>query len=188
MNVIGWFQGTRDYSKFGVLPWVNTQNQYTYTSAEFETVLTSRYDIWWLEDNLKNVIATMEFKSYLIDLWRQTRTRRMVTRCAQCFGDDRQGWATLRLYCRCVTNAVTHGGSQSGRKNLILARPWLFGPPCCCAHQVHSNLFPIAHNSIPLCSFSSLLVITLKWIKQAQRSIAEEASGHFWWSTGFEKR
>lgn len=116
MNVIGWFQGTRDYSKYGVLPWVNTQNQYTYTSAEFETVLTSRYDIWWLEDNLKNVIATMEFKSYLIDLWRQTRTRRMVTRCAQCFGDDRQGWATLRLYCRCVTNAVTQVGVKAVEK------------------------------------------------------------------------
>ena len=27
------------------------------------------------------------------------------------------------------------GGSQRGRKDLVLSRPWLFGPPCC-AHQV----------------------------------------------------
>jgi hypothetical protein len=27
------------------------------------------------------------------------------------------------------------GGSQRGRKDLVIKRPWLFGPPCC-AHQV----------------------------------------------------
>lgn len=30
------------------------------------------------------------------------------------------------------------GGSQRGRKDLVLKRPWLFGPPCC-AHQVRSS-------------------------------------------------
>jgi hypothetical protein len=29
------------------------------------------------------------------------------------------------------------GGSQRGRNDLILKRPWLFGSPCC-AHQVSS--------------------------------------------------
>ena len=27
------------------------------------------------------------------------------------------------------------GGSQKGRKVLVLRHPWLFGPPCC-AHQM----------------------------------------------------
>lgn len=31
------------------------------------------------------------------------------------------------------------GGSQRGRKDLVLKRPWLFGPPCC-AHQVITAL------------------------------------------------
>jgi hypothetical protein len=28
------------------------------------------------------------------------------------------------------------GGSQQGRKDLVIKRPWLFSPPCC-AHQVN---------------------------------------------------
>jgi len=50
------------------------------------------------------------------------------------------------------------GGSQRGRKDLVLKRPWLFGPPCC-AHQVsfvnriwyffhstHDNIYPVPAN------------------------------------------
>jgi hypothetical protein len=36
------------------------------------------------------------------------------------------------VICFCCDN---DGGSQAGRKQLIIIRPWLFGPPCC-AHQV----------------------------------------------------
>jgi hypothetical protein len=36
------------------------------------------------------------------------------------------------VVCFCCDN---DGGSQAGRKQLIIERPWLFGPPCC-AHQV----------------------------------------------------
>ena len=45
------------------------------------------------------------------------------------------------------------GGSQRGRKDLVLKRPWLFGPPCC-AHQVdqyyilYSELLPFANGNI----------------------------------------
>jgi len=31
-----------------------------------------------------------------------------------------------------------NGGSQRGRKDLVLKRPWLFGLPCC-AHQVRES-------------------------------------------------
>ena len=33
------------------------------------------------------------------------------------------------------------GGSQRGRKDLVLKRPWLFGPSCC-AHQVTDRRSP----------------------------------------------
>ena len=36
------------------------------------------------------------------------------------------------VICFCCDN---DGGSQAGRKQLIVEHPWLFGPPCC-AHQV----------------------------------------------------
>lgn len=38
--------------------------------------------------------------------------------------------ATVVVLC-CDNN----GGSQRGRKDLVIKRPWLFGPACC-AHQV----------------------------------------------------
>lgn len=38
----------------------------------------------------------------------------------------------VRIVAFCCDN---DGGSQRGRKDLVLKRPWLFGPPCC-AHQV----------------------------------------------------
>ncbi len=41
------------------------------------------------------------------------------------------------LYCLIVIAFCcdNDGGSQKGRKNLVLKRPWLFVSPCC-AHQV----------------------------------------------------
>jgi hypothetical protein len=43
------------------------------------------------------------------------------------------------------------GGSQRGRKDLILKRPWLFGPPCC-AHQV--RVISIIQNPLKLMHLS----------------------------------
>ena len=46
------------------------------------------------------------------------------------------------------------GGSQQGRKDLVLKRPWLFGPPCC-AHQASSSTaFGVTDDNIYLSSSS----------------------------------
>jgi len=41
------------------------------------------------------------------------------------------------------------GGSQRGRKDLVISRPWLFGTPCC-AHQVRSEILLLLETSSQL--------------------------------------
>ena len=46
--------------------------------------------------------------------------------------DKAEGLYNIIVVAFCCDN---DGGSQRGRKDLVMKRPWLFGPPCC-AHQV----------------------------------------------------
>ncbi|KAF8993152.1 ribonuclease H-like domain-containing protein [Cyathus striatus] len=85
-------------------------------------------------DSVNGVNLSVDGKTYLIDLILATAHKKdgvsmckafegMVDKAEQDYGVQVVGF--------CCDN---DGGSQRGRKNLILKRPWLFGPPCC-AHQ-----------------------------------------------------
>jgi len=74
-------------------------------------------------------------QTYLIDLisatahWKDGVSmcmafQRMIDKAEDIYG--------VHIVAFCCDN---NGGSQQGRKDLVLKRPWLFGPPCC-AHQV----------------------------------------------------
>ncbi|KAG6858394.1 hypothetical protein C0995_000318 [Termitomyces sp. Mi166 len=102
-------------------------------------VLTS--DGW--KDDSQNAISgvnlSVEGKTYLIDLINSTAHKKdgaamceafegMIDRAEQDYG--------VYIVALCCDN---DGGSQRGRKDVVLKRPWLFGPPCC-AHQFQLTL------------------------------------------------
>ena len=79
-------------------------------------------------------------KTYLVDLILANAHRKDGASMCEAFGgmiDRAEDLYRVRIVAFCCDN---DGGSQQGRKDLVLKRPWLFGPPCC-AHQV--NRIPI---------------------------------------------
>ncbi|TFK58634.1 hypothetical protein BDN72DRAFT_781827 [Pluteus cervinus] len=106
-----------------------------------KAVLDGRYavlasDGWKDEskDSVSGVNLTVGGKTYLIDLILATAHKKdgesmcnafegMIDKAEQLYGVVVVGF--------CCDN---DGGSQRGRKDLVLRHPWLFGPPCC-AHQ-----------------------------------------------------
>ena len=72
---------------------------------------------------------------YLIDLILATSHKKDGKSMCKAFegmidkAEDQYGVIVVALCCN------NDGGSQRGRKDLVLNCPWLFGPPCC-AHQV----------------------------------------------------
>ncbi|KAF8964926.1 ribonuclease H-like domain-containing protein [Flammula alnicola] len=73
-------------------------------------------------------------KTYLIDLILATAHKKDGASMCTAFegmidrAEDAYGVVIVAFCCD------NDGGSQRGRKDLVLKRPWLFGPPCC-AHQ-----------------------------------------------------
>ncbi|KAJ8453944.1 hypothetical protein ONZ45_g19501 [Pleurotus djamor] len=90
------------------------------------------------KDIAKNAITgvnvSVRLKSYLVKLKISTGDPKDGEAMSQAFGeiiDDVEKEYKCLVVCFCTDN---DGGSQAGRKQLIKARPWIFGPPCC-AHQ-----------------------------------------------------
>jgi hypothetical protein len=79
----------------------------------------------------------LPIKTYLVDLiLANSHKKDGVSMCEAFEGmidkaEDTYGVIVISLCCD------NDGGSQRGRKNVVLRRPWLFGPPCC-GHQVTS--------------------------------------------------
>jgi hypothetical protein len=127
----------------------------------------------------------MEFKSYLIDLVKTNENKKDGdSMCAMFSGmiDKAEQVYGCIVVCFCCDN---DGGSQSGQKKLILARPWLFGPPCC-AHQVRSEPFL----NLPHFNLSLQFQLTLgDYFKenQAAAETAEEATNLLGWFLGHQR-
>jgi hypothetical protein len=74
-------------------------------------------------------------KTYLINLILATSHKKDGESMCRAFegmidrAEDQYGVVVVAFCCD------NDGGSQRGRKDLVLNRPWLFGP-LCCAHQV----------------------------------------------------
>ncbi|PPQ78441.1 hypothetical protein CVT25_011885 [Psilocybe cyanescens] len=85
-------------------------------------------------DSINGVNLSVEGKTYLIDLILATAHKKDGESICKAFeemidkAEDDYGVAIVAFCCD------NNGGSQRGRKDLVLKRPWLFGPPCC-AHQ-----------------------------------------------------
>lgn len=126
----------------------------------------------------------MEFKSDLIDLVKTNEKKKdgelmcvmfsgMIDKAEQVYG--------CIVICFCCNN---DGGSQSGRKNLILAHPWLFGPPCC-AHQVCSSFFDIPPHLNLFLQFQLTLGDYFKENREGTK-IAEDATNLLGWLLGHQ--
>ena len=95
-------------------------------------------------------------KTYLIDLILATSHKKDGESMCKAFegmidkAEDQYGVIIVTFCCD------NDGGSQRGRKDLVLNRLWLFGPPCC-AHQVSMIcMSAICHMEITyMCSSSS---------------------------------
>ncbi|KAF9566803.1 hypothetical protein CPC08DRAFT_682210 [Agrocybe pediades] len=90
------------------------------------------------KDDAKNAITGVNLatggKTYLIDLILATAHKKDGEAMCKAFGemiDKAEETYKVTVVAFCCDN---DGGSQRGRKDLVLSRPWLFGPPCC-AHQ-----------------------------------------------------
>ncbi|GLB45578.1 putative protein of unknown function (DUF 659) [Lyophyllum shimeji] len=85
-------------------------------------------------DSVNGVNLSVGGKTYLVDLILATAHRKDgVSMCKAFEGmiDKAEDVYGVCIVAFCCDN---NGGSQRGRKDLMLKRPWLFGPPCC-AHQ-----------------------------------------------------
>ena len=79
----------------------------------------------------------LPIKTYLVDLiLTNSHKKDGVSMCEAFEGmiDKAENTYGVIVVSLCCDN---DGGSQRGRKNTVLRRPWLFGPPCC-GHQVTS--------------------------------------------------
>ncbi|RDB15234.1 hypothetical protein Hypma_004745, partial [Hypsizygus marmoreus] len=92
----------------------------------------------WKDDSrnaINGVNLSVGGKTYLIDLILANSHRKDgVSMCTAFEGmiDRAEDVYHVCIVAFCCDN---DGGSQRGRKDLVLKRPWLFGPPCC-AHQL----------------------------------------------------
>ncbi|KAF8886255.1 ribonuclease H-like domain-containing protein [Gymnopilus junonius] len=85
-------------------------------------------------NSISSVNLTVGGKTYLIDLILATAHRKDGEAMCQAFMemiDKAEDIYGVRVIGFCCDN---DGGSQRGRKDLVLKCKWLFGPPCC-AHQ-----------------------------------------------------
>jgi len=83
-------------------------------------------------------------KTYLIDLILATAHKKDGASMCRAFKgmiDKAEDEYKVIVVAFCCDN---DGGSQRGRKDLVINRPWLFGPPCC-AHQVRLPFSIWAH-------------------------------------------
>ncbi|KAF8150044.1 ribonuclease H-like domain-containing protein [Crassisporium funariophilum] len=90
------------------------------------------------KDKLRNAVNSVNIsvagKTYLIDLILATAHKKDGPSMCLAFegmiekAEDTYGVVITAFCCD------NDGGSQRGRKDLVLSQPWLFGPPCC-AHQ-----------------------------------------------------
>ncbi len=102
----------------------------------------SRSDGWKCnsKNSVTGVNASVNFKSYLIDVQKTNKDKK--DRASLCVAFKRMIDDTERKYACFVVALVTDedGGSSRGQKDTGIERPWLFIPPCC-AHQVKVNFF-----------------------------------------------
>ncbi|KAF8161032.1 ribonuclease H-like domain-containing protein [Crassisporium funariophilum] len=93
-------------------------------------VLTS--DGW--KDDSRNAINGVNLSTYLVDLILATAHKKDGASMCEAFkgmvdkAEEKYGVTVVAVCCD------NNGGSQRGRKDLVIKRPWMFGPPCC-AHQ-----------------------------------------------------
>ncbi|KAG6888519.1 hypothetical protein C0992_008317 [Termitomyces sp. T32_za158] len=97
-------------------------------------VLTS--DGW--KDESRNAVTGVNLsvngKTYLVDLILANAHKKdgdAMCRAFEAMIDKAEEVYGVYIVALCCDN---NGGSQRGRKNVVLNRQWLFGPPCC-AHQ-----------------------------------------------------
>lgn len=88
---------------------------------------------------LQLTLSLLALQTYLVDLILATAHKKDGASMCHAFEgmiDSAENVYGVIIVAFCCDN---DGGSQRGRKDLVLKRPWLFGPPCC-AHQVTSRI------------------------------------------------
>ncbi|KAH9964092.1 ribonuclease H-like domain-containing protein [Russula compacta] len=135
-------------------------------------------DSW--KDSSKNSIngvnISVDFKSYLIDLIKTNGDKKDGPSMCKVFSDmidKAEKDYELIVVCFCCDN---DGGSQAGQKLLIIARPWIFGPPCC-AHQFQLTLGDYFKESPKAANGAANATEVIGWIlnHQCVRAIFDEA-------------
>ncbi|KAF8888469.1 ribonuclease H-like domain-containing protein [Gymnopilus junonius] len=92
-------------------------------------------------DSINGVNISVSGKTYLIDLiLAMAHKKDGASMCLAFEGmiDKAEDIYGVKVVAFCCDN---DGGSQRGRKDLVIKRPWLFGPPCC-AHQAEISIPP----------------------------------------------
>ncbi|KAF8164788.1 ribonuclease H-like domain-containing protein [Crassisporium funariophilum] len=85
-------------------------------------------------DSVNGVNVSVSGKTYLVDLIHATADKKVgPSMCIAFKGmiDKAEDIYGVKVVAFCCDN---DGGSRRGRKDLVIDRSWLFGPPCC-AHQ-----------------------------------------------------
>ncbi|KAJ7435413.1 ribonuclease H-like domain-containing protein [Mycena latifolia] len=120
---------------------------------------------------LRNESQRVQENSYLIDVIHSNGQRKDGESMCNAFCamiDKAEREHGCIVVCFCCDN---DGGSQKGRKLLIIQRPWLFGPPCC-AHQVRL--------------YGQLILVDYFKENQLAEDTAESATELLGWIVGHE--
>ncbi|RDB26066.1 hypothetical protein Hypma_006483 [Hypsizygus marmoreus] len=91
----------------------------------------------WKDDSgnsVNGVNLSVNGKTYLVDLILATAHKKDGTSICIAFEEMIDKAEDIYGVCIVAFCCDNDGGSQRGRKDLVLKRPWLFGP-LCCAHQ-----------------------------------------------------
>src|SRR6266545_952824 len=128
---------------------------------------------------LQLTLSLLTLQTHLVDLILATAHKKDGVSMCQAFEgmiDSAENLYGVIIIAFCCDN---DGGSQRGRKDLILKRLWLFGPPCC-AHQVTSRISPSLLNNNFSIQFQLILGEYFS-VNQEAAETAEEATDLISW-------
>ncbi|KAJ6564768.1 hypothetical protein B0H19DRAFT_942310 [Mycena capillaripes] len=144
---------------------------------------TTSSDGWKDKYSVTGVDITVDGKSYLIDV---IHTR----------GKKKDGESMCAAFCEHIDKAEREtgcivvcyvcdndGGSQSGRKLLIILRPWLLGIACC-AHQASCRLFFWASVDE---TQGQLMLLDYFWENKRVLATAEDTTDAIGWINNHER-